>query len=70
MDELNKDNLNLLHHIASSNNYDAMETISKLSYFKDVVNVQVKSDDIAKSGWTPILVSVRSNPNGADFDML
>ena len=47
-----------------------MEKMTELPYFKNVVNVEGLGESAEKSLWTPLLVSIRANPMGANFDML
>ena len=64
LNETNKEKFNLLHHIAAENNYDAMEKLTQLDYFKDVVNVEGDGEKESDSSqkWTPLLVSIQVNP--------
>ena len=70
LQEVNKENFSLIHYMAVENNYDAMDRMSQLPYFKDIVNVEGEGETDEKKSWTPLLVSIRANPNGANFDML
>jgi len=52
IEEVREDDINILHHCASHNNFDALEALSTLHYFDQVIN-----DDHNEAGWTPLLTA-------------
>ena len=50
INEVREDNINILHHCAVHDNYDALAALSALPYFAEVIN-----DDQNEEGWTPLL---------------
>ena len=52
INEVKEDDINLLHHVATHDNFDALAALCALPYFQEVVN-----DDTNEAGWTPLLTA-------------
>ena len=61
---MREDDINILHHIATEDNYDALVSLCALPYFKDVVN-----DDTNEEGWTPLLTACAKS-NKSDLKLI
>ena len=61
--EVKEDEINIMHHCAVHDNFDALAALCALPYFKEVVN-----DDSNESGWTPLLTAcAQSNKSDLRF---
>ena len=52
INEVRQDDINILHHCAVQDNYDALAALAALPYFSEVIN-----DDQNEDGWTPLLTA-------------
>mmetsp|Transcript_26211 Transcript_26211/g.30627 ORF Transcript_26211/g.30627 Transcript_26211/m.30627 type:complete len:276 (+) Transcript_26211:63-890(+) len=52
INEVKSDNINILHHCAVEDNYDALAALAALPYFAEVIN-----DNSNEAGWTPLLTA-------------
>ena len=64
INEVKEDDINILHHCAINDNYDAMAALCALPYFSEVVNDNSNAD-----GWTPIL-SASASSNATDLRLI
>ena len=64
INEVKEDNINILHHCAVQDNYDALVALCALPFFEQVVN-----DDSNESGWTPLLTACAQS-NKSDLRLI
>lgn len=64
INEVKEDDINLLHHCAVKDNYDALAALCALPYFAEVIN-----DNSNEAGWTPLLTACAQS-NKSDLRLI
>ena len=61
---MREDEINILHHVATQDNYDAMAAFCALPFFEEVIN-----DQSNEQGWTPLLTAC-AHSNKSDLRLI
>ena len=65
INDVKKDDINILHHCVMEDNYDAMASLTTLPYFNQVIN-----DNSNEDGWTPLLSACARQEIVTNMDMV